>query len=232
MTTNNLNDEQKILQILYLMINALYNANLPIVFKGMLVTRCVLKENNYSFLRLTRDMDGDWIGDEIPLIEMEKCINEALCSLNNISVKAHRDYAEKTSAGFEIYEGDILISSFDLSVKKNKYFKLYDIDGIKFYGQTIEKIIADKMCVVSTRKIFRRIKDLLDIYTLSSVCEIDKDKTIEIIHDCEREIGDFAPFYNQREQIEHAYNTMTWIKDKPDFNIVYDTCAELFKRFL
>ena len=213
-------------------INALYNANLPIVFKGMAINRIILKNNNAPFIRETEDIDGDWIGEQLPVEEIENQINKALSSLDNIVVKTYRNYGEHISAGFDILQFNRKIGSFDLSIRKNEFYKLYDIDGIKFYGQTLDKTIADKIFVLSTRKIFRRPKDLLDLYCLSSITTINKDVIINILNKSNRLLEEFKPLYNQKDEIQHAYESMFWLENKPPFEEVYDCCINISKLFI
>jgi hypothetical protein len=43
---------------------ALSKASVPIVFKGAMVLNLAIRDNNPSKVeRVTRDIDGDWIGD-------------------------------------------------------------------------------------------------------------------------------------------------------------------------
>lgn len=89
MTTNRNLAHEYFCSIVNSIIKALYEAELPIVFKGMAVTRLILKDNNVPYIRETEDIDGDWTGEPISLIDMENCINDALKVLDNIYVKAY-----------------------------------------------------------------------------------------------------------------------------------------------
>lgn len=232
MTTNRNDLHKYFCSIVNTIINTLYNANLPIVFKGMAVTRIILKNNNAEFIRETEDIDGDWIGDKLSLTDIENAINYALKNLDNIQVKAFRNYDEHTSAGFDILQNNIKIGSFDLSIRNNEFYKLYDIDGIKFYGQTIEKTIADKVCVLSSRKIFRRPKDLLDLYCLSKINDIEPMVIKDIIIKSNRTLDDFHPLLIQKKEVEHAYESMYWLENKPPFDDVYECCVEIANKFI
>lgn len=227
MTTDRNLEHEYFCNIVNSIINALYNANLPIVFKGMAVTRIILQNNNASFIRETGDLDGDWTGEHLPVEQIESEINKALIGLDGIYVKTYRDYDEHRSAGFDVFQKEKKIGSFDLSIRPNEFFKLYDIDGIKFYGQTIEKILADKICVLSSRKIFRRPKDLLDLYCLSQISNINKEEIIDINNKSGRTLEDFEPLLNQKENICHAYESMYWLENKPPFEDVYKCCVEI-----
>lgn len=213
-------------------INALYNANLPIVFKGMAVNRIILKNNNAPFIRETEDIDGDWIGEQLPVEEIESQINKALSQLDNITVQTYRNYGEHISAGFDILQFGEKIGSFDLSIRKNEFYQLYDIDGIKFYGQTLDKTLADKIFVLSTRKIFRRPKDLLDLYCLSSITTINKETILSILNKSNRTLEEFNPLYNQKNEIQHAYESIYWLENKPPFEEIYSCCINISKLFI
>lgn len=126
---------------------------------------------------------------------------------------------------------DKKIGSFDLSVRKNEFYKLYDIDGIKFYGQTINKILADKICVLSSRKIFRRPKDLLDLYCLSGITQIDKNDILTTLEKSNRILESFNPLYNQKNEVKHAYESMYWLEGKPPFEDVYECCVNIANSF-
>ena len=53
----------------------------------------------------------------------------------------------------------------DIDVNRTAlHTKIYEIDGIMFSGSSPLQMTADKVMSVSTDKIFRRIKDLVDIY--------------------------------------------------------------------
>ena len=218
--------------IAYKIINALYSADLPIVFKGMTVTRLILKQNNINTCRETRDIDGDWTGNKLSLLELENIINEALKQLGDVNVKAYRNYNERTSAGFDIYKNNIKISTFDLSIRKNDFSQLYEIDGIKFKGQTLDKIVTDKIVAISTHKIFRRPKDLFDLYYLTQTTTINKDNTYSIIEQSDYQLGQFIELIERKDEVCHAYETMTWIENKPSFQEVYDCCLHIAKLFI
>lgn len=231
MKTRDNNEHIYFCKIANSIISALYNANLPIVFKGMAVNRLILIDNNASFIRETRDIDGDWIGEPLSTKEIENKINSALVHLDGITVISYRKYDEHISAGFDILQNNIKIGSFDLSIRKNKFYKLYDIEGIKFYGQTLEKTITDKICVLSSHKIFRRSKDMLDLYSMSKFVDIQIEDIIDIANESNREIGNFSPLYNQKEELRHAYESMYWLENKPLFDDVYKCCIEIANKF-
>lgn len=54
----------ELMEFLYRVMEKLSETGVPIVFKGAMVLNLVIQENNPSKVeRLTRDIDGDWIGE-------------------------------------------------------------------------------------------------------------------------------------------------------------------------
>ena len=59
----------ELMEFLYKVMEELADAGVPIVFKGAMVLNLAIRDNNPSKVeRVTRDIDGDWIG-EFPLQE-------------------------------------------------------------------------------------------------------------------------------------------------------------------
>lgn len=68
-----------LMKFLYRVMEELSNAGIPIVFKGAMVLNLVIRENNPSKVeRMTRDIDGDWVGEFPTMEEMEKALRKAL----------------------------------------------------------------------------------------------------------------------------------------------------------
>lgn len=57
-------------------------------------------------------------------------------------------------------------------------------------------MLADKLSVISTDKVFRRIKDVLDIYYLSSVIPFDKASVLLAMKNSKKTLGNFEGFIN------------------------------------
>ena len=56
--------------------------------------------------------------------------------------------------------------------------KLYEEEGMRFRGSSPAQIIADKVSVISSDKIFRRIKDVIDLYYMSQVFEFNREEVL------------------------------------------------------
>ena len=54
----------ELMEFLYNVMEELSKAGVPIVFKGAMVLNLAIRNNNPSKVeRLTRDIDGDWVGE-------------------------------------------------------------------------------------------------------------------------------------------------------------------------
>jgi len=218
-------------KILYEILKCLANANAPIIFKGALLTKIITRNNKYNIERVTQDLDADWNGELLTINELEDYLNSILSSLNGIELKHFRNYGEGKSAGFYVFYNNQNIASIDLDMRKNTYYKLYEIDGINFYGASIDKIFADKIYVLSTNLVFRRTKDIVDLYMLTSISHINKNEIISIAQSKNKPIGDFDAVFNRKDELEHAYNLLKRVINKPSFEDVYNCCIEIANLF-
>lgn len=68
-----------LMEFLYRVMEELSDAGVPIVFKGAMVLNLAIRDNNPSKVEMvTRDIDGDWIGEFPTMEEMEKTLGNAV----------------------------------------------------------------------------------------------------------------------------------------------------------
>jgi len=96
------------------------------------------------------------------------------------------------------------------------------INGVSIEGASLTKMLSDKLYAISGEGIFRRTKDLLDIYIMSYISEYRAKDVIEIWNHTERIPGDFSVFKNEKGRIRDAYIKMKGIENKPDFDEMYE----------
>ena len=53
-------------------------------------------------------------------------------------------------------------------------------------------MVADKVAAISTDKVFRRIKDVVDLYYVSHVVDFNSEEVLRVIYESGRSIGDFS----------------------------------------
>lgn len=165
--------------------------------------------------------------------ELENLINRALYNVDiTLKAVAYRNYGLGKSAGFNILDSvGRKVFSIDISMKSNPYYIVYttNINQIKFYGSAPEKMFADKLRGISTVKIYRRVKDLYDLYLLSALNGYSSTKIMDIAGNT---LGDFKDFRECNYDLNHAYSKLNRVTNKPSFNEVYSKVYEFIRPFL
>lgn len=169
---------------------------------------------------------------------MEK-MGEALQSAvkrvdSSLDIQIIRVFGERKSAGFKIVnENKEKIASIDLSVRQNQFFEPYIsyVNGISINGASLSKMLSDKIYAISGENVCRRIKDVLDIYIISFITEIDVDELDRIWKETGRELGDFEAYKTKSAELKEAYDKMKGIKNKPDFCELYDRVNSVVCKF-
>lgn len=104
-----------------------------------------------------------------------------------------------------------LLFSVDISESECAFDTItINMTGVgKVVVTSVEQVMSDKLTVLFSKKRFRRVKDVIDIYTILSTCSVDWAKVI----DCLNRRGNWPlpadkyPFTEERlEQLEHAYD--------------------------
>lgn len=219
--------------IMYGIIADISKLDTPFVFKGGLVTKLVLAENNFHTIeRMTKDIDASWIGEAPSMSELVNTINMGLDTQKYIAV-AERDYTDKRSAGVSIIEkqtGDKIVS-MDIDIKPVYGEKEYFIGETSIKGVLVDEIIADKICALSGNVPFRRAKDMIDIYALTQCVNVKTQNIFRAFEKTNRICGDFNTFSTRTNDMEHAYNKLNVVKGKPPFYVVYNYLQKFFTAF-
>lgn len=233
----NLSAEER---IMYEVMMAIYNSGIPMNFKGSMVLKACLAEAGYSEdTRHTTDIDGNWYSDVLPSGEqMVESLQKALTRNNiDLNVSIYRMYGEGRSAGFELSDnstGEILFS-MDIDVNRPvASTKIYEIEGIRFLGVSPLQMISDKVSVLSTDKVFRRIKDVVDLYYISKVFTFNKADIVQTLKDTGRSLDSFNGFLHRTDDLRHSYDKFRFAGDinKPSFDDVYLTVKEFIRDIL
>lgn len=197
------------MEFLYHVMEELSKAGVPIVFKGAMVLNLVIRNNNPSRVeRATRDIDGDWIGESPTMEKMGEALQSAVKRVDSsLDIQIIRVFGERKSAGFKIVnENKEKIASIDLSVRQNQFCEPYIsyVNGIPINGASLSKMLSDKIYAISGENVCRRIKDVLDIYIISFITEIDVDELSRIWKETGRELGDFEAYKTKSVELKEA----------------------------
>jgi hypothetical protein len=188
-------------KFMYRIMGKISESDVPIIFKGAMVTKLILSESGYSALeRQTKDIDANWVDSPPSMDVLVEAINNSLGELKNeIYAVAFREYGEKVSAGISIRgkDTDEEIISMDISIKPVHGIKFYNYGEISFKGVLANEILSDKITVLSKKAIFRRAKDIVDVYALSHCVKVNTSEIFEMFRkNPNREVGTFDEFYN------------------------------------
>lgn len=95
-------------------------------------------------------------------------------------------------------------------------------------------MIADKISAISTDKVFRRIKDVVDLYYISNVFEFCSTDINNVLKHGERELEDFEGFLYRPKDLEHSYDKFRFAGgvNKPPFEEVYKSVKMFIKDIL
>lgn len=222
----NISAEEK---LMYAVMKAIYDSGIPMNFKGSLVLKACLLEAGYTEeTRHTIDIDANWYSDTAPSAEqMVESLQRALQNCDvALNVSLYRMYGKGRSAGFELSDtitGDIL---FTMDVDVNRpasKTKIYEINGVRFCGAAPSQMITDKISAVSTDKVFRRIKDVVDLYYISKVFAFNKAEILETLKSSGRTLDSFHGFLHRPDDLKHSYAKFRFTGgvDKPAFEEIY-----------
>ena len=233
----NITAEEK---LMYQVMKAVYDSRIPVNFKGSMVLKACLMEAGYvEETRHTDDIDANWISDTPPTAEqMVESLQSALRNSGiNLEVRLYRMYGEGRSAGFEIKDaasGEILFT-MDMDVNRPAPpIQIYEVAGLRFCGVSPIQMIADKVAAISTDKVFRRIKDVVDLYYLSKVFTFDRIAVQKTLKNSQRTLDGFHGFLHRQEELRHSYDKFRFAGDvsKPPFDEVYQTVKAFIKDIL
>lgn len=189
--------------------------------------------------RHTVDIDANWYSDEWPSGEqMEESIQKALRSSKiNLNVRLYRMYDEGRSAGFELSDPSSDEKLFTMDIDVNRPIvetRIYEIEEIRFRGSSLIPMLADKLTVVSGETVFRRIKDLIDLYYAAQVYTPGWQEILQAVKDSARTLGSFDGLLKRADELQHAYNKFRFDGDvsKPAFEDVYQTVLDYIAEVL
>ncbi len=226
-------------RLMYSVMKAVYDGGIPISFKGSMVLKaCLLEAGCTEETRHTVDIDANWNTLSTPTgKQMEQSFEKALQKSGiDLDVRLYRMYGEGRSAGFELVDratGEILFT-MDVDVNRPAVpTRIYEVEGFRFRGAVPAQMIADKLATVSTEKVFRRIKDVVDLYYLSKTIPCDRAAVESALANSKRTLGDFSDFLHRTEELRHAYEKFRFEGGvgKPSFETVYDGALSYIRGF-
>jgi len=124
---------------MYKVMGAIANSDVPVIYKGALVTKLILQENQFDdFMRETRDIDASWVGETPPPMELlSEMLNRALTYLK-LKAVAVREHGDKMSASYDIIDlsNNELSMSIDIDMRAAVDSRTYQFGNVTFQGVT------------------------------------------------------------------------------------------------
>lgn len=222
----NISAEEK---LMYQVMKAVCDSGIPVSFKGSMVLKACLLEADYDEeIRHTVDIDANWVSDTPPSAQqMLESLQDALRNSGiDLEVSLYRMYGEGRSAGFELKDAASGETLFTMDMDVNRPVpttQIYEVAGLRFCGVSPIQMIADKVAAVSSDKVFRRIKDVVDLYYLSKVFPFDRSAVLQTLKNSGRKLDGFHGFLHRQEDLRHSYDKFRFAGDvaKPPFDEVY-----------
>ena len=226
-------DNDDLETVLYKIIEQLSSEDVPIVFKGALALKDLLYMNNpdLEFNRRTTDIDANWC-DEYNEDKIIDIIEIAVKKVNNkYSVELYRLPEDNVSMGINILdENKIIVSKIDMDIKNNPFYIVCKINDTNIKYSNINKMMCDKLLSISGTHVFRRIKDIFDIYLIILNYQIKKEDIDNILKYESKQLGDFSVLLSNKELIKNGYVKLKNIDMKPDFEIIWIALIEFLEK--
>lgn len=211
-----------------------------IIKGGSALMLSLKEENESSFIRETTDIDIHCESKDI----WYKFVNDCEDLFNNnkngfiFKLVKERKLTEETSSSslkFNVtnHKNESCTVKVDMNIKSNDvigYEKFNSIDLNHFDYYTM---LSDKIVVCCSHKIFRRIKDLYDLYAITktnNVKLIELAKRIKIKHNTDK-LEIFINEYTYKD-LEHAYNKYKGFPINRNFDELYIYVVNFLKPFI
>ena len=212
-----------------------FSANgIPLVFKGGLVTKTYLLSNGQEQVtRNTVDIDANLAGNT-DFFELCEMIGQVIGKrIPDAEIRVKRIPAANMTGRVEIVKDNNPLYSLDIDpIHPTMHLAEITIGDTKIPCVEPEQIIADKISAISAPVVFRRSKDLIDLYGLSRCTSFSTQEIRQIVEDSGHRLGDFGKLIGERANVEHAYERLRGVVEKPPFSEVYDQILRIIEPFV
>lgn len=174
------------------------------IFKGGVLLYSELMKNKMKTIRYTEDLDMNTsLGNEESLTD--ELTNSGLVIQEITHLPKFNSFSVMLDNGVDL----------DIKVAETHDVFCYEINGIDFKGMSHYEIMSDKLSVVSSRLIYRRVKDLLDVYLWINMFEYNGYKLSGTIENRNKELDNFSHLSVDNEKLIHAYSKLRDVENKP-----------------
>ncbi|GHU93154.1 hypothetical protein FACS1894208_02070 [Clostridia bacterium] len=204
------------------------------LLKGAFVLMSAVRQHGKNeYVRGTTDLDLDFYSLEV----WEKFVGD-VCTILTERSQIGATYTLNSRRGVDVQNQsdrlffDVTIQGapkteqvgIDMNVKTLFAGVKYTVAEMSVKGASAYSMLADKLSVLSGRKVLWRVKDLADVYIISKIFSLRLFDIVDVIRRKNREIT-FPPFILDGDNIEgkqglrHAYDQQ---KVSADLNVLFD----------
>lgn len=167
------------MEVFYNLIKMLNSLGIKYKIKGNILIHFIQYSRDYNnYFRGTKDLDLDTEYNQLnKIVELFTDLSPR-CTV----VTAKNGIIRRLS-GINIFNIEYVdLNSIESLSLDDEYTEKYTINGEEFYGNSIEGIFKDKIASVSTQKVSRRFKDVIDLYILKNMLLISDFDFINILN--------------------------------------------------
>lgn len=224
------------------------------IFKGASLVYFINSGTDNNLMRYTRDVDICNLGKSKE--EIKELCKELLLSLEKnydmsgfIYEEDNRTIDKDFAYILNLYDGEKYKNAktkkeiresiiYNIDFSESKYFEQdysYSLFGVEINGYDINKIISDKLVNISTKKIFSRNKDMIDIYRLSFnkkyKISYEKIKYFNNLKD-DIEMENFEYLFTNREDLKKLMSGLSGVNFEDFGEDIYDKILNRISDFV
>lgn len=183
--------------------------------------------------RLTRDLDIHCDNKEVWVnfcTNIENILNNnSMGYVYKITKRRSKEkgLVQSDSLVFELNDnGKIIEFKIDMNIKSNSIITVEYSPILNMTTYDTYTMLADKISSISSKTIFRRIKDLYDLAVLITIQDYSYTevmKHIKIKHPTFEPVNMLTP--NNFDELVHAYNKYRGIRNKPEIEYLIPYCS-------
>lgn len=199
---------------------------------GMVLMSKLFEYNRTDMFRRTSDIDIHCSSKDIWFRFCNECeailnIDEAVQYRLIKRRSATKGLSTSDSLVFEVSlrDGRVIKIGMDMNIKSNDIVEVSFDPVLQMHTYSEYTMLVDKIAVVSSGKVYRRIKDLYDICVLASLYQFQLDKIVNMLRvKHNKEPKDLENMLSSENfgNLAHAYSCFVGIVNKPDIMVLLD----------
>jgi hypothetical protein len=207
---------------MYGLMGAISGLGDPIVFKGPMIIKIIIKEGgNDKLERGCTKIEADWAGEAPPTVEalrlmLVRAVKRSGAALN-FTTQAKLAPGAKALYKFTDKASKKAIFTLELGHNPGVAHKTYRRGGVTFEGATEFDVLCDKISFVSTSLTDETVVEMIDLYALAHCIQVDLSDIYAKLDKVENGLGTFKFLLTRPEDLKHAYWNAENVKGQTNF---------------